>query len=63
MSQGLQDRLIEFQSGVSGLSHSTGDMMKEMVLKGPTSYDGLMVYESVAIDYLAKAEGRWDQLR
>ncbi len=63
MSQGLQDRLSEFESGVSGLSHSTGDMMKEMVLKGPTSYDGLMVYESVAIDYLAKAEGRWDQLQ
>ena len=33
--------------------------MREMVLKGPSSYDALLVYESVAIDYLKNAEGRW----
>ena len=38
-------------------------MMKEMVLKGPSSYDALMVYESVAIDFLKNAEGRWGQIR
>ena len=33
--------------------------MREMVLKGPSSYDAALVYESVAIDYLKNAEGRW----
>jgi len=60
---GFQTWMRNFESGVSGLSNSTGNMMKEMVLKGPSSYDALMVYESVAIDYLKNAEGRWGQLR
>jgi ABC-type sulfate transport system substrate-binding protein len=52
-----------FERAVSGLSNSTGNMMKEMVLKGPSSYDALLVYENVTIDYLKNAEGRWGQLR
>ena len=60
---GFQNWLQSFERGVSGLSNSTGNMMKEMVLKGPSSYDGLFVYESVVIDYLKNAEGRWGQLR
>src|SRR5215475_419824 len=49
---GFQNWLQSFERGVSGLSNSTGNMMREMVLKGPSSYDALLVYESVAIDYL-----------
>lgn len=60
---GFQNWLQNFERGISGLSNSTGNMMREMVLKGPSSYDGLVVYESVAIDYLKNAEGRWGQLR
>ncbi|MGB7847564.1 MAG: extracellular solute-binding protein, partial [Candidatus Acidiferrum sp.] len=60
---GFQNWLQNFERGVSGLSNSTGNMMREMVLKGPSSYDALIVYESVAIDYLKNAEGRWGQLR
>jgi len=45
------------------MSNSTGNMMREMVLKGPSSFDALLVYESVAIDYLKNAEGRWGQIR
>jgi len=60
---GFQNWLQTFEHGVSGLSNSTGNMMREMVLKGPSSYDALVVYESVAIDYLKNAEGRWGQLR
>jgi ABC-type glycerol-3-phosphate transport system substrate-binding protein len=60
---GFQNWLQIFEHGVSGLSNSTGNMMREMVLKGPSSYDALIVYESVAIDYLKNAEGRWGQLR
>lgn len=59
----FQKWMIDFERGVSGLSNSTGNMMKEMILKGPSSFDGLCVYENVAIDYLRSAEGRWGELR
>jgi hypothetical protein len=59
---GFQNWLQGFERAVSGLSNSTGNMMKEMVLKGPSSYDALLVYENVTIDYLKNAEGRWGQL-
>ncbi|HEY2456339.1 MAG TPA: extracellular solute-binding protein [Candidatus Acidoferrum sp.] len=60
---GFQTWMQGLERAVSGLSNSTGNMMKEMVLKGPSSYDVMFVYESVAIDYLKNAEGRWGQLR
>jgi ABC-type Fe3+ transport system substrate-binding protein len=44
------------------LSSSTGTMMREMVLKGPSAYDAVFVYESVAIDYLKSAAGRWGDI-
>ena len=59
----FQKWMTDFERGVNGLSNSTGNMMKEMVLKGPSSFDGLCVYENVAIDYLRNAEGRWGELR
>jgi hypothetical protein len=58
----FQTWMTGIEKGVSGLSPSTGTMMREMVLKGPSAYDGLFVYESVAIDYLKNAEGRWGEL-
>ncbi len=51
------------ERSVAGLTNSTGNMMREMVLKGPSAYDALFVYESVALDYLKNAEGRWGELR
>jgi ABC-type Fe3+ transport system substrate-binding protein len=62
-STAFQDYLVQFERGVTGLSHSTADMMREMVLKGPSGFDALIVYESVAIDFLQSAEGRWDDLQ
>ena len=62
MSPEFQSYLIQFERGVSGLSNSTGNLMREMIFKGPQSFDALMVYESVAIDFLKKAEGRWGKL-
>lgn len=59
----FQKWLSTFERGVSGLGKSTGSQMREMVLKGPSSYDALLVYENVAIDYLKNAEGRWGSLR
>jgi len=63
MSPQFQDYLTEFRAGVAGVSHSTGTLMKEMTLKGPTCYDALLVYEDLAIEYAESAEGRWDALR
>jgi ABC-type glycerol-3-phosphate transport system substrate-binding protein len=59
----FQTWLQQFERGVSGMTNSTGNMMREMVLKGPSSYDALLVYEAVTIDYLKNAEGRWGQIR
>jgi hypothetical protein len=52
----------DVERAASGMQGSTGDMMRDMVLKGPSTYDALFVYESVVIDYLKQAEGRWDGL-
>ncbi len=51
------------ETAVTGMVHSTGTMMKEMVLKGPSSYDAVLVYESVAIEFLKAAAGRWGDLQ
>ncbi len=59
---GFQQWLQKFEQAVSGLSNSTGTLMREMILKGPSAYDALFVYENVAIDYLKNAEGRWGTL-
>jgi len=58
----FQDWMSAMERGVSGLADSTGTMMKDMVLKGPSSYDAAFVYESVAIDFLKSAEGRWGEV-
>jgi ABC-type Fe3+ transport system substrate-binding protein len=54
-------QLSTIEKGVT-LSSSTGTMMREMVLKGPSAYDAVFVYESVAIDYLKSAAGRWGDI-
>lgn len=63
LSVPFQEWIQGFEHGVSGLIHSTGTMMKDMVLRGPSTYDALIVYENVAIDYLKNAEGRWGNLK
>ncbi len=59
---GFQNWLGRLESASSSDSNSTGNLMREMVLKGPSTYDALFVYESVAIDYLKNAQGRWGSL-
>ena len=58
----FQNWMLKVEQGVNGRSDSTGTLMREMVLKGPSSFDAVFVYESVAIDFLKNAEGRWGQL-
>jgi ABC-type Fe3+ transport system substrate-binding protein len=59
----FQQWLEDIERGVTGMTNSTGNMMRDMVLKGPSSYDAVFVYESVAIDFLKNAEGRWGKIR
>ncbi|MDB6172834.1 MAG: hypothetical protein JWL59_2145 [Chthoniobacteraceae bacterium] len=59
----FQTWMLSIEKAVTGLSNSTGNMMRDMVLRGPSSYDALFVYENVAIDYLKNAEGRWGELK
>lgn len=59
----FQEWMQKLENGVTGLIDSTGTMMKDMVLKGPASYDVVLVYENTAIDYLKNAEGRWGTLQ
>ncbi len=63
LDPGFQTWMQHLAVSVTGLPNSTGNLMKEFVLKGPSSYDCIYVYESTAIDYLAAAEGRWGELR
>jgi ABC-type Fe3+ transport system substrate-binding protein len=63
LSVEYQTWMADFEKNVSGFSNSTGNMMRDMVLRGPSSYDALLVYENLAIDYLKNAEGRWGELR
>ncbi len=37
----FQNWMNSIERGVSGLSDSTGNMMRDMVLRGPSSYDAL----------------------
>lgn len=62
LDPGFQGWMDGVERAVSGLSNSTGTMMKDMVLKGPSAYDALFVYESVVIDFLKNAQGRWGDL-
>jgi serine/threonine-protein kinase len=59
----FQDWLRSFERGVTrhgrSLSHSTGTLMEEMVLRGPPQYDCLVLYENLAMDYLEAAIQRW----
>lgn len=63
VNAGFQEWFGKTAAGFTGLSGSTGTMMKEMVLKGPSAYDAIFAYENVAIDYLKGAEGRWGRLQ
>ena len=64
-TNGFQDWLRAFEVGVTrhggALTHSTGTLMEEMVLRGPSQYDCLILYENLAIDYMRQATDRWGE--
>jgi len=59
----FQQWMGSIEQAVTGLPSGTGAMMTDMVLKGPSAYDVVSVYENVAIDFLKNAEGRWGPIR
>jgi serine/threonine-protein kinase len=62
----FQQWLLAFEQGVTRpggpLTSSTGTLMREMVLRGPSQYDCVLIYENLAIDYLQAARDRWGDL-
>jgi hypothetical protein len=58
----FQAQVASNKRGLAGMSNSTGNLMKDMVVKGPSAYDAVFVYENLAIDYLKSAQGRWGDL-
>ncbi len=58
----FQSSLNGMENAITGMSNSTGNMMRDMVLRGPSTFDVLCVYENVVVDYLKSAEGRWGEL-
>jgi ABC-type sulfate transport system substrate-binding protein len=59
----FQAWMNSIETATTGMSNSTGNMMRDMVLRGPSTFDALCVYENVFIDHLKNAEGRWGSLR
>jgi ABC-type sulfate transport system substrate-binding protein len=41
------------------LTHSTGTLMQEMVKRGPSQYDALLVYENLAVEFVKIAREHW----
>jgi serine/threonine protein kinase len=63
---GFQSWLRDLEQAVTrhggSLTHSTGILMNEMVLRGPSQYDCLVLYENLAVEYLERARGLWGDL-
>jgi eukaryotic-like serine/threonine-protein kinase len=63
---GFQEWFRGFEKGVTrpggALTSSTGTLMREMVLRGPSQYDCVLIYENLAIEYLNSARDRWGEL-
>jgi ABC-type Fe3+ transport system substrate-binding protein len=59
----FRDWLASFERNVartgSGLIHSTGTLMEEMVKRGSSEFDAVLVYENLAIDFMSAARERW----
>jgi ABC-type Fe3+ transport system substrate-binding protein len=54
--------MAEIEQAVPQFGDSTGTFMDEMVLRGPSQYDVVAVYENLAIENIDKAK-RWGNLK
>ncbi|WP_110514931.1 substrate-binding domain-containing protein [Herpetosiphon llansteffanensis] len=51
-----------YAKNVEQFAESTGSLMLKMVQVGPSTYGAAVVYESTALEYLPKAQGRFGKL-
>jgi ABC-type Fe3+ transport system substrate-binding protein len=58
-----QQWFLDLEGSISEFGNSTGTYMRDMVAFGPSKYDMVIVYESVAIEQAANAVGRYGELR
>ena len=63
----FQASFQRFEHGIArhggSLTESTGTLMEEMVRRGPSEYDCLVLYENLAVDFMKAAEEHWGELR
>ncbi len=63
----FQEWFAGFERGLTryggSLADSTGPLMEEMVVRGPSQYDGSILYENLAIDFMKTAQERWGELQ
>jgi ABC-type Fe3+ transport system substrate-binding protein len=62
LNEGFQKWLREIEGAVNKFGSSSGTYMKDMILYGPSRYDFIWNYESVAIGDMGAAQGRWGNL-
>src|SRR5262249_44152529 len=62
LDEKFQKWMKEIETAVGKFGSSSGTYMKDMVLFGPSKYDLIWNYESVAIGDMAAAQGRWGNL-
>jgi ABC-type Fe3+ transport system substrate-binding protein len=62
LDEKFQKWMKEIETAVGKFGASSGTYMKDMVLYGPSKYDIIWNYESVAIGDMGAAQGRWGNL-
>ncbi len=59
----FQEWFDGMQKSVSEFISSTGTLMENVVLFGPSKYDFVIVYENLAIENIERAQNRWGDIR
>lgn len=63
LDPGFQQWMQQFELAVLEFGDSTGTFMDNMVRFGPSKYDAVLVYENLAVQNIAAAQGRWGPIR
>jgi ABC-type Fe3+ transport system substrate-binding protein len=63
MEAGFLDWLKKAEGAMDTEQTSTGKLMTQMLRFGPSTLNGVMVYENLALSNLGTAEGRWGKIK
>lgn len=61
--KGLQKSMGVYRTYSTGMKLESSDLAADMIAKGPSSYDAIFTYESLALRSLKEAQGRWGKVR